>query len=193
MPSIDDVYNQLVTVNGRLQQINNSMVSLNSTSDKLLTCCNENGSRLKQILDSLNAGFANLSQGVLNMIQQQLFTNFVLVHLSAQTDTVICNLEKISEQTCGLLSEAHIQTGLQTEIRETSAAMMEMFKTVHPDAAVEFERREDLNNKILECCPPPEAKPLCTYEPCKAPRWELGEPPKPDYSPYKPVEGKTPK
>jgi hypothetical protein len=74
-------------------------------------------------------------------------------------------LWRISKQTCQLVSEAHKQTSLQSSVDKNISGLLEISKHVHPDAALQLERLESLNKKILECCPPEEPKPVCTYEP----------------------------
>src|SRR5438876_5213172 len=102
MPTISDVFNELVQANTRLQQVIN-------------------------VLDS---GFVNLSQGFANLITLQNYANQALAHQADQNDTIICVLEQISRNTCNLLNEAHTQTGLQVGIRENTGTLLELFKSV---------------------------------------------------------------
>jgi hypothetical protein len=71
-----------------------------------------------------------------------------------EKNSSLCALEKISKQTCQLVSEAHKQTSLQSSIDKNISGLLEISKHVHPDAALQLERLESLNKKILECCPP---------------------------------------
>ena len=191
MATIDDFYNQIETVNNNLAQIDADTKSLINLVD---SCCNKTNDNLSKIIDTLNAGFGNLSQGIQNIIVQQLFTNQALKHLTEQTDTVICYLEQISKQTCELLNEAHVQTGLQTIIKDSTTTLLEFYKTVHPEATLEWERRNDLQQQILECCPPPNPEPVCRFQPCEEPEKGIGTPPNPTYEVFEPVvEGKSEK
>ncbi len=130
MPSIDDVYNQLVAANKSLNQMN---------------------------------------QQVHNLVTAQDFGDQVLVHLSNQTDTLICVLEKISRNTCGIWCETHVQTELQTAARHQSELLVELTKSAYPAAAVEVDRYETLKSDVAKCCPPDSEPPICQYEPCQAP------------------------
>jgi hypothetical protein len=162
MPSINDVFNELVQANARLLQLHNDLIDVKASTDAV------KGS-VDQVNASVNTGFTNVVQRLQAVIAQQTVTNQALVHLSQQSDTIICVLENISRNTCSLLNEAHTQTGLQASIQKSAAGLLELFKSVHPGAALELQRHEDLQKQILECCPPESPRPVCTYEPCEAP------------------------
>ena len=138
MPSVDDVYNQLVTANTNLQTLHNDVQTVNST---LLT------------------GFGDL-------VTIGNYTNQALAHISQQDDTIICILEKISNNTCAILNEAHAQTELQTTIAAGVSSLVDMYETVNPGAALERERLAKLQAEIEACCPPPQEPPPCSYTPC---------------------------
>lgn len=90
-----------------------------------------------------------------------------------QNITIICNLEKISKQTCELVNQSVRQTAAQESMAATLAGMKQLYELANPDAAVEQGRLEGLRHQIEECCPPPQPEPVCSYEPCKDP----GQPP----------------
>ena len=92
-----------------------------------------------------------------------------------QNVTIICNLEKISKQTCELVNQATRQTAAQEAIAASTAGLKQLYELSNPAAAVEQSRLEGLRHQIEECCPPPQPEPACTYEPCKDP----GRPPRP--------------
>lgn len=108
------------------------------------------------------------------LVELQASHNNVLNKLTRQIDTVICALEHISKQTCATLNEENTQTDLQAVIKTVSEALLELYKTVHPDAALAYEKLEKVRKELLECCPPEEPKPLCTYEPCEPQEPESG-------------------
>ena len=193
MPSISDVYNELQQANVNIRQLHNDLQTLDASVGtvrvsvgRLEACCQQTNQTLAGVIAVLNAGFASVSRGFDNTIGQQVFTNNALVHLSRQIDTVICNLEKISRQTCLLLDEAHIQTGLEHEIQGNSTALLELYKSAYPGPALDLERREHLQKEILECCPPPKAEPFCRYTPCEAPG-AIEQPPRPDFEEFRPI------
>jgi len=156
VPSINDVYNQLVTANGTLQQVHNDISALEVTANQIKT------------IDT--NGFAKLVQLLQNLANLQRYTNQVLYHLSQQDDSIICILEHISQQTCALLNEAHLQTKLQTSIQKNVARLTDIAKTANPGAQLEAERFEALWRKVDECCPPEEPGPPCSYEKCPTPQ-----------------------
>jgi hypothetical protein len=155
MPSIDDVYAELQNVNTNLRTVQ---------------------AELTQVNNSVNTGVAGVLQGMQKLIELAIYGDQALAHLSQQDDTIICNLEKVSEQTCALLNEAHTETELQRSIAKSSATLVELYKSAHAAGALEIERLERLQKLLLECCPPDKPKPVCIYEPCKAPP-PLGGPP----------------
>jgi hypothetical protein len=169
MASIDDVINRLDGANGLLQQINGDLGQVNVHLASLEGAVNA----LKTMVTQ---GFATVSQELQQVIQLQAYTNQALYHISQQDDTIICILEHISKNTCALLNEAHTQTELQTTMRDDMYTLLDMFKTVHPDAAIESERLAKLRRQLLDCCPPEPPGLSCTYQPCPAPE-PVGKPP----------------
>lgn len=191
MPSISDVFNELTQVNVRLQQLHNDTVAVKTAVDQVATISTETNNKLDSVINTLNAGFVSISQGQQALITLATYANEALAHHSEQFETMICNLEKISAQTCGILNEAHIQTGLQASIEESAKESSELLKSAHPDAALDLQRHQELQKQVEECCPPPEPEPACKYRPCDAPE-AIAEPPKVDFSPLRP-EKKKPK
>lgn len=159
MPTIGDVYNQLVTANTNLAQIDADINTLNTTDTNGFATLNTTDTN----------GSANLSTILQAISRSQQYASQALYHISLQDDTIICILEHISQQTCALLNEAHMQTELQTEIRNHLARLTEIAKIANPGAEVEAERLEKLRQKIDECCPTEEPPPPCQYQRCPAP------------------------
>ncbi|MDA2178533.1 hypothetical protein PDN34_18120 [Bacillus cereus] len=108
------------------------------------------------------------------LVELQASHNNVLDKLTRQVDTVICVLEHISKNTCESLNEEHTQTDLQNAIKTVSEALLELYKTVHPDAALAYEKLEKVHKELLECCPSKEPKPFCVYKPCELQELESG-------------------
>lgn len=150
------MFNELQQINTNLQVVQAGLNSVNNT---------------------LTTGFGNVLQSMQTLISLSDYADQALYQLSKQDVTIICNLEKISQQTCALLNEAHSQTGLQKSISEHAAELTELYKSVHGKAAITLERFERLHRELLQCCPPEEPKPSCIYEACEAPP-PLQEPPK---------------
>jgi hypothetical protein len=87
-----------------------------AVAQELTAMNNDLFNELVQIQATLATSFQNLSQGLSASLAQQHFTGLALAEKIAQETTMICQLEQISKQTCDLLSEVHMQTGMQREI-----------------------------------------------------------------------------
>ncbi len=190
MASLNDVFTELQQVNSGVQTLH---TDLQQVSTELQTVHNDvgavNATLVKGFADTvntLNAGFTTMSQGLQGIISLQVFANQLLEYHTKQNDTIICVLEHISENTCDLVNQAHLQTASQTSIRDSAATVAQLLKTVHADAALELERLEKLRQQIEACCPPPRPEPVCTYEPCEKSEFR-GEPPQPSVPEFKPV------
>jgi hypothetical protein len=162
MPSADDLFNQLVAADTRLEAIKGNLLDVKAATDAVKIAVN-------QVNSTLTTGFGQL-------VTQGDYTNQALSQNAKQNDTIICILEHISKNTCELLNQSVIQTRLQTEMDKGVTALADMYATVHPDAALERERLEALKRQIEKCCPPPRPEPPCHYVPCPAPK-PLGDPP----------------
>lgn len=78
-----------------------------------------------------------------------------------------CLLDKIGRISCMTANEVHQNTLQLKAIRQAIEALVEMYRTVNPAAALEHDRLAKLRAEIERCCPP-EDKPelICRYEPC---------------------------
>jgi predicted nuclease with TOPRIM domain len=148
MATLDDAYNQLVTANGHLTDLHNDVQAVKASTDAVNA--------------SVQAGFTQLD----TLVE---FTNKLLTFQIKQNDTIICNLEKITKQTCELVNQSTRQTVAEEAMREEIEDLEELFELANPEAAVEQHRLEELEAKVEECCPPKVPDPPCTYEPCPAP------------------------
>ena len=90
---------------------------------------------------------------------------------------MICELEQIASRTCGLLSEAHMQTALQRSTARDVLHLLDIARTAYPGAEVELVRLEELRKQIEKCCPSDIEPPLCRHEPCQAPPDFASRPP----------------
>jgi uncharacterized phage infection (PIP) family protein YhgE len=183
MPSLSDVFKELQNANGRLDTLH---VDLQQLSNQLHALRNDTSTGFGNTVKTLNTGFTALTQGVQAVIALQIFTNDVLLHHAKQHDTMICILEHISKNTCHLVTEAHVQTGLQTSIEKGISMQTELLKSANAEAALQLERMDTLRKRVEECCPPEQELPACTYEPCATSRFE-GEAPRPRAPSFEPV------
>jgi hypothetical protein len=148
MAGINDLFNQLVAANGKLDQLHTDINSGTAATNLVKTSVDTLDNDVKLI----------------GIAETQL-----LFHLTQQADTMICALEHISQNTCAILTQATIQTELQTRIRNDADALLEIAETANPAATLERFRLAELRAQIERCCPPTEPEPACTYEPCKRP------------------------
>ncbi len=103
MPSIQDVADQ---INARLDQVttNTANTALNTAENVNVSKDIRNeliqaNSRLSQIDNTLNTGFANISQGIFALVQLQLASLNLLDHHRKQNDVIICELVNNNELT----------------------------------------------------------------------------------------------
>jgi hypothetical protein len=148
MPSVDDVYNQLLQVNSNLSSLINAVNNVTS---------------------AVNNGFGEL-------VTIGNYTNQALYQNDQQNVTIICALEQISKNTCALLNESAAQTALQTAMAADLDGLEQLFATANPGAALELERLAALKAQVEACCPPKKPPPPCDYRPCPAPA-QIGPPP----------------
>ena len=182
MASINDVYNQLVTVNATLSSIGADINAGTSATDAVKVSVN-------QLDNDLNTGFSS-TVNALNSVVSALNTLAtidvegvkLLYYLTQQTDTMICALEHVSQNTCAILTQTTIQTGLQSAIRADADGLLAIAQSAYPAAALERERLLALQAEIWRCCPPVTQPPACTYQPCPKPR-PIGEPKLPNIGP----------
>jgi hypothetical protein len=156
MPSADDLFNQLVAANNRLEAIKGNLVDV------------------KGAVNDVNA---TLKNGFNQLVTLGQYTNQALYHNDQQNDTIICLLEHISKNTCALLNQAALQTAAQLEMECDIDALESMFATANPGAALEAKRLHALKEQVEKCCPPPKPAPPCEFAPCPAPK-PIGPPPK---------------
>jgi molybdenum cofactor biosynthesis enzyme MoaA len=162
MASITDVFNQLTAINSRLDQLHTDL-------DHEISSTNAVKTSVDKVDATLNAGFANVSQGMQVLANLQHEANQVLRHISEQDDAIICILEHISQNTCEVLTQATVQTRLLRTIREDADTLKDIAETAHPEAVLERTRRLELEAEIERCCPPKPEPPACTYKPCPHP------------------------
>src|SRR4051812_10671634 len=107
MASLSDVYKEIQHINNRLDTLHADVQQLTTRLEALRADTNTGFSNT---VKTLNAGFTTLTQDVQAVATLQMFTNEVLLHQVKQHDTMICILEKISANTCDLVSQSHTQT-----------------------------------------------------------------------------------
>jgi hypothetical protein len=169
MASASDFYNELKGANTRLDGTNARLDDVKGKLDDLKAATDAVRAAVQHIDVTLQWGFNQL-------ITLGTYTNQALFHMAQQNDTMICILENISKNTCDLVNQAHIQTELQTAIKDNTMTLADLYAATHAEAALAREREEALQKKIDACCPPKPTEPICRYTRCPAPE-PLREPP----------------
>lgn len=174
MPSAGDFFNEMKATNVRLD-------TLNATTSNVLGEVQGANTRLDTLIVTTN-GVRVSVDNVAVKIDQQIAIETVIrdavIHQIKQNETIICLLKQIADNTCRTLNEAHIQTGLQTTIRENTTTLAELYAVTHAEAALVRDRELALKKQLEKCCPPPVPEPACRPKECPAPG-EFKVPPPP--------------
>lgn len=102
-----------------------------------------------------------------SLVEQAGFQNRLLAAILQKMDIAVCNLEKITKQTCLSLNEVHQQTQLQQSIKDSIEFINLIQRQAHPGEALQVEQLEKMKKELLKCCPEKkELPPVCHYEPC---------------------------
>jgi hypothetical protein len=166
MPTLNDAFNELQSINSHLQTLHADNGSIIAGQAAIAAAIAASTAAINDVRNSVDVGTSVLK----SIAHLQQVTNATLLHMSHQQDAMICALEAISRNTCALHNEAHIQTGRQTVIAAAETALLDITRTVHPAAALDLDRREEQQRAIEKCCPPPVDPPVCAYRPCPAPK-----------------------
>jgi predicted nucleic acid-binding Zn-ribbon protein len=173
---LEDVKGKLDTTNNDLNDIKGKLDTVNNKLDTLNAAVRAVDSDIKVVQQLLLWGFEQL-------ITLGQYTNQALFHNDQQNDTMICQLQQISVNTCGIWNESHLQTGLQTSIRHSTMKLADLFAATHAEAELAREERERLQKEIEKCCPPPQPQPVCVEPPCPVPPPFTQQPPQTDPPP----------
>jgi hypothetical protein len=159
-----------------------------ASAQDVLNAINNNTDVTSQKLDAVNASVNALDADV-KVVQQLLlwgfqqlitlgqYTNQALFQNDKQNDTIICSLQQISVNTCGIWNEADVQTELQKRVDAAAQKLAHLYAACHGDAALALHRDQELLRRIEECCPPVKPKPVCVETPCPAPAHLDQQPP----------------
>jgi hypothetical protein len=150
-PTVTDVFNQLVLVNGKLSQVE------------------VNTSLMANLNMSINAGFSASVGRLDTLTAVEIESAKLLFHLTAQNETIICMLDQISRNTCSMLNEMATQTELQKRMAQELEIVSYVVQAGNPAAMLDHARHKKLEEKIERCCPPPTRDPACKYTPCAKP------------------------
>lgn len=92
----------------------------------------------------------------------------ILSEIKVATELDVCLLDKIGRIVCINANETHKNAQLLTTIRDSLNLLLEMYKSVHPEQALQLDKIAKLRDELHKCCPPEEHIDLvCKYEPCE--------------------------
>jgi hypothetical protein len=78
-----------------------------------------------------------------------------------------CLLDNLTRTTCTTANEVHRNGIALKSIADSLQALVEMYRTVNPAAALEYDRHAKLRGDLEKCCPPKQpVDEICHYVPC---------------------------
>jgi hypothetical protein len=188
MPSIQDIADQ---VNAKLDNITTNTADTAANTNAIKNGVNTTNTKLTGIdqkltlIDGhLQAGFANLSQGIFALTELEKAQLVLAEHNRKQNDTIICLLENSNEMLCGITRKLTRQLELSEGILTSVDRIAAIEERVHAAEAADYDRLNDLQDKIEICCPPPRTPPERCPEPCPTSDFV---PPKPKGQDWKPL------
>ena len=196
MASIQDVFDELEKVNHNLvgpkpqfPNVKDSVDDVKESVDDVKESVDDVKESVDDVKDVLKKDVVTALNTIATIDSKAVE---LLFHLTEQADTMICALEHISKNTCGILTQVTIQTQLQTRLLDDADALRYIAESAYPQAALERQRLADLRAEIERCCPPEKPKPACSYEPCPAPK-PVGMPDLPKLPDLPKPDDETPK
>jgi cysteinyl-tRNA synthetase len=190
MPSIQDVADQ---INAKLDNITTHTSNTAANTNAIKTGVNTTNTKLTGIdqklalIDAhLQDGFVNLSQGIFALTELGKASLVMQEHHRKQNDTIICLLENSNEMLCGITRKLTRQLELSESILIATARIAAIEERVHAGEAADYDRHNDLRDKIELCCPPPKRPPEPCPEAC--PKSDF-TPPRPKGQDWKPLSG----
>ncbi len=166
-----DIRSRLDDVKGKLDTTNNHLATIEGKLDAINASVQQVDADVKKTQQLLLWGFQQL-------ITLGQYTNQALFHNDQQNDTMICQLQQIAVNTCGIWNETHLQTPLQEAIKASSRKLADLYAATHGQAAITLEREEELRRQLEACCPPKPVPPACVEEPCPKPEPFEQKPPR---------------
>lgn len=180
MPSIQDVADQ---INAKLDGIANNTATTASNTNAIKNGVNTTNTKLTLIDGHLQAGFANLSQGLFSLIELEKVAIALADHNRKQNDTIICLLENSNELLCGITRKLTRQLDLSEGILDSTRRIEGIQERAHAGEAADFDRLGALNDKIEQCCPPDEPPLEPCPEPCRKSDYRPTSPKGQDWTP----------
>jgi hypothetical protein len=102
------------------------------------------------------------------IVDQARIQTKLLSDIQAGVELDPCFLDKLGRIACMIANETRWQTQQLKSIHGTLDSLLEVYKFVHPEQALQLDKFAKLRAEMDKCCPP-EDKPdlICVYEPCE--------------------------
>lgn len=87
--------------------------------------------------------------------------------MEAGSELNSCRLDEIARILCMIANQSHKQSLQISTIGDAVSSLLELYRSVHPDAALHLEKFERLRAEVEKCCHTEHTPDLiCHYEPC---------------------------
>lgn len=143
----------------------------------------------EQIIETEEAGFANLSQGLATIIDRENAVVRLLEINDEQNRAVLCWLEKIADMECRQLRELEQQRRLQESMEHTASNLRQILHLLHGREALEVGKTEELTERLDDCCTDEIEEPGPCFEACEARELPPYKPKVGDFKPLPPPDG----
>ena len=162
MASINDVFNALNDIKGKLDVLHADETTLRGKVDTT-------NNRLSTLDASVNNVGATLEARLVEIRTEEQIGNGIAAHQTQQLETVICSLDLIADRLCSLLNLAAVDSRVLASLAEHARVTADIARSAHPDAALDLARRDAAEAALKACCPDPEPDPACRHERCEDP------------------------
>jgi hypothetical protein len=166
-------------INAKLDTISTNTANTAANTAATKNAVDQTNARLTALDGHLQAGLANVSQGLFFLSELTKVEIALADQNRKQNDTIICLLENSNELLCDITRKLTRQLELTEGVLKAVERVAAIEERVHASEAADYDRLTKLRHQIETCCPPPE-RPL---EPCPEPC------PKSDYVPPAPKGG----
>jgi len=181
MPSISDVANDILS---RLDSINGHTAATETSTAQIHTDTQAIRNTALQIQSEIAVLNNNVTTGLAALIQIELAGLQRLDQIIAQNSAVLCNLEHANDLLCRQLHRLDTIVDLQKSEVRLTGHLDAVIELAYGEEAMQVERRNELQERLDQCCPPKLPPPELCPEACPRPKWE---PRKPDVSGFSPV------
>jgi hypothetical protein len=161
MPTLDDFYNAVTTINEHLGGILAGVEALVGEVGGLRADVGNVSAALERIDNGMRDGLQAL-------VDRADYTNTALVIMSKQLGSVLCATEFVSKNTCVLVNYGQIELELERRTTQAAERTAELTEVAFPAAAIAVDKLQAVRGRLAECCPQAQDEPPCTYQPCEA-------------------------